>query len=1114
MILSRPFIPLLLGGLGWMAQTVPAAVRLMEHSTATEVSATSCTPPAKVRYLLRDDPVVYVWFRVLDVRKGDLPTVKWLRPNGTVLFEQRWEAADKDGNFCYNSGMFIADREPARLPGEWRVQANWNGEELFVERFTILDWTPSPAISPGGVVNGADLTATFAPGILFSVFGTDLAPAAVTASGAPLPTEIERVVVEVVEGTKLHEAPLFFVSRGQINGQLPYGLTLGPIQIRVKWASRTTASQTITVCGRNPRLLTVDMSGRGSPIAVHTDGRLVSAGNPATGGEALILFLTGLGEVSPPVIAGAAAGDGTLGKPLSRVSEEVTVSVNGTRAAVLFAGLAPGFAGLYQLNFVTPASLATGTYAIQVGCSGSTSQTQVTMAVRGAAAGGQTVTPAGGSVTAPGLRLTIPPGAFSAAATLTVAALSTPGSYRLTGLPAAWDQPLRIEMDEVAHEAGATEPLIWVEFRTTPPMRAPLAVLPAQRDGGKIVAELPAQPALAEAEPALAPTTAKGSGRRYVDDQTRFIEMIIKQGFTYPPFNAQGEQIYQCSGNKLFEFVLPEQGWQTRLWLVCDVEKSLESARKMLSQDLGLDMAKSGRTWPVKVYLGDLVSEGNEIDGRENKLWSRTDQTFTLSWPRLVNQETRAQVIAAAGHEFFHIIQNLYYPKHWVWMNWGRVGQWLWFWEAASMWLESALAPNPTTYNPTPMQSDSLDFMPKGLGHQAMSRGDEQDFGYGASLFLQFLSKQFDKKIVGDILKLSETYPEYPTQAIEQALASRGGSLRDSWLQFGKTFMDKTVFSSGWPDGEAVAKIAQREQYVWRLNELTFDKPEIENVKEWRQPGMSIRPYVAYLSEEWTPETTVSFNLRWPFDNVAFDIYRLNNKPDNWPVRIRRCEPRTECVVDRPAEIAKRGEILLLIVTSARGTGPEYLDELNPANLPFHLRAVIKGGVMQSEHIRESLSRLNGASTVTINLSGGYECRNKVTGASGLCSFPRIAVTGIKSSTDAMQFFGNYSSEVLSLTTSASGTFAIKPDANPSLTALVLEGLFSYTWEGDPGYTRFNFNVKDLPCVRGSATFEARGADVVKYISNPRFETSTGILSGVVGGTQVNNALLTVTFSK
>ena len=70
-------------------------------------------------------------------------------------------------------------------------------------------------------------------------------------------------------------------------------------------------------------------------------------------GDVATIYCTGLGTVSPTVPEGVAASTTVL----SRTTTPVTVTIGGKNAVVNFAGLAPGFVGLYQVNAVVPAGV-------------------------------------------------------------------------------------------------------------------------------------------------------------------------------------------------------------------------------------------------------------------------------------------------------------------------------------------------------------------------------------------------------------------------------------------------------------------------------------------------------------------------------------------------------------------------------------------------------------------------------------------------------------------------------------------------------------------------------------------------------------------------------------
>jgi uncharacterized protein (TIGR03437 family) len=109
-------------------------------------------------------------------------------------------------------------------------------------------------------------------------------------------------------------------------------------------------------------------------------------GQPAAPGDYLVLYVTGLGEVTPngdangtPLATGAIAP--VSGSPLYETTAPPTVKVGGVAATVLFSGVAPGTAGEYQVDFQVPTGVTEGdAVPLTVSMPGSTTGT-ATLAV-------------------------------------------------------------------------------------------------------------------------------------------------------------------------------------------------------------------------------------------------------------------------------------------------------------------------------------------------------------------------------------------------------------------------------------------------------------------------------------------------------------------------------------------------------------------------------------------------------------------------------------------------------------------------------------------------------------------------------------------------------------
>ena len=232
--------------------------------------------------------------------------------------------------------------------GSTTFAVTWN-ESNFTDTLpagavATYEWqVPPPSFPPDGVINAAAPGAGLSPGELFSIYGSNLSAWVAQPGLLPLPATMAAANVQI-NGVN---APLVYVSPLQINAQVPWETTPGNATLTVSHAG-VTASQTVSVAAAAPAIFT--LYGSQQAAALNLDYAVNSQTSPAPGGQAIFLYGTGFGGVSPAVPDGAAAGS----NPTSQVKANVTATVGGVSAKVEFAGLAPGFAGLWQINVELP----------------------------------------------------------------------------------------------------------------------------------------------------------------------------------------------------------------------------------------------------------------------------------------------------------------------------------------------------------------------------------------------------------------------------------------------------------------------------------------------------------------------------------------------------------------------------------------------------------------------------------------------------------------------------------------------------------------------------------------------------------------------------------------
>ena len=237
-----------------------------------------------------------------------------------------------------------------------------------------------PTYTPNSVVNAADNQGGLAPNTIAAIYGTGLAftTRAISADDikeGTLPTVLPGTGVRVSVGGIL--ANIYYVSPGQINFLVPALLTAGSSYVQVFLDGRAGPQVSLQVGSVSPALFQLDAR---SAVATRVDGTVFTADNPAHPGDIVILYATGLGQTVPPAVYSTVP-------PAAAVLRDMLdfrIVLDGAPAdpsLVFYAGAAPGFAGLYQINCQLPDSAGPNP-EIRISAGGQLSKPGVTLPVK------------------------------------------------------------------------------------------------------------------------------------------------------------------------------------------------------------------------------------------------------------------------------------------------------------------------------------------------------------------------------------------------------------------------------------------------------------------------------------------------------------------------------------------------------------------------------------------------------------------------------------------------------------------------------------------------------------------------------------------------------------
>jgi len=270
----------------------------------------------------------------------------WIAEAGSSTQTRRWPSYDNLSVGGYASNGYVYSVYPTA------VTMDGFGNLLVAEATNRVDFFFPSLI----VTNAANYSTRVTPGMIGSIWPAGNTYGTVTkdfnelANPLPLPTTLADIQVLVND----KPAPLFFVSPGQINFQMPSTIAdSGTVEVQVVNPAndQILGARTITVLNSSPALFTNDGSGGGQVAALNQDNSRNSPTNRAKKNQVVQLFGTGPGKVpnSPP--------DGTLSSGLVPTEGAIQVYLDGipvTASAIEYSGLAPGLVGVWQINVRIP----------------------------------------------------------------------------------------------------------------------------------------------------------------------------------------------------------------------------------------------------------------------------------------------------------------------------------------------------------------------------------------------------------------------------------------------------------------------------------------------------------------------------------------------------------------------------------------------------------------------------------------------------------------------------------------------------------------------------------------------------------------------------------------
>lgn len=252
---------------------------------------------------------------------------------------------------------------------------------------------PTPQIRTSlGVISAGGYGAftSIAPATWIEIYGVNLATTLTYTwqgsdfTGIQAPSALQGTTVTVAG----IPAYIDYVSPGQVNAQVPSGVPAGSQPVVVTTAGGTSTAYMVNVNDTEPGLLAPTsflVKGNQNVVALFANTLTYAlppssiAGVPSqvpSPGDQLTFYGIGFGPVTPLITAGQIVQDA------NQLQGTLQITFAGVPAQITYAGLAPGYVGLYQFNVVVPNVAASNTVPVVVSLGGTANSQTLVIAVQ------------------------------------------------------------------------------------------------------------------------------------------------------------------------------------------------------------------------------------------------------------------------------------------------------------------------------------------------------------------------------------------------------------------------------------------------------------------------------------------------------------------------------------------------------------------------------------------------------------------------------------------------------------------------------------------------------------------------------------------------------------